>query len=86
MAICSDVDVYTLANCLHQMNPSLCTAVNEPEQCFCATLRLVFLQEKSSGEVVGAVVIAVISLSPWNSPWHVDLWTWIILNSISRIK
>lgn len=47
MAICSDVDVYTLANCLHQMNPSLCTAVNEPEQCFCATLRLVFLQEKS---------------------------------------
>lgn len=86
MATCSDVDVYTTANCLHQINPSLCTAVNEPEQCFCATLRLVCLQEKSSGEVVGAVVIAIIRLSPLVSPCHVDLWTWIILNSISRIK
>lgn len=64
MATCSDVDVYTIANCLHQINPSLCTAVNEPEQSFCATLRLVCLQEKSSGEVVGAVVIAIIRLSP----------------------
>lgn len=86
MATCSDIDVYTTANCLHQINLSLCSAVNEQEECFCATLYLVCLQEKSSGEVVGAVVIAIVRLSPWDSPWHVDLWTCIIFNSASRIK
>lgn len=82
MATCSDVDVYTTANSLHQINPSLCTAVNEQEQYFCASLHLVCLQEKSSGEVVGAVVTAIIRLSPWDLLLRVDLWTWIIFNSI----
>lgn len=62
------MDVYAVGSSFHQINPALCVAVNKSKQCFGAALCLACVQEKASGDVVGAVVIAVIGLSLWDSP------------------
>lgn len=68
MAAYLDVDTYIIGSSFHQINPSLCVAVNESKERSGAPLCLASPQEKSSGEVVGAVVITFISLSLWDSP------------------